>query len=118
MSEMPEPITSHPLWLQSLLQGPTALAADARCIETHISWVVLAGARVFKFKKPLSLGFLDFGTLAQRRAGSEQELRINRRTAPQLYEAVVALLGPAQAPRPASSTPATGERPTRRSARS
>ncbi|WP_051603093.1 AAA family ATPase [Simplicispira psychrophila] len=96
---MSDPITSYPLWLQSLLRGPTALAADARCIETHISWVVLAGERVFKFKKPLSLGFLDFGTLALRRHACEEELRINRRTAPQLYEAVVALVGPAQAPR-------------------
>jgi aminoglycoside phosphotransferase family enzyme/predicted kinase len=94
-----ESIASYPLWLQSLLQGPAALAADARCIETHISWVVLAGERVFKFKKPLSLGFLDFGTLAQRRHACEEELRINRRTAPQLYEVVVALLGPAQSPR-------------------
>lgn len=99
MLEIPETMAAYPLWLQSLLRGPTALASDARCIETHISWVVLAGAQVFKFKKPLSLGFLDFGTLAQRRAACEQELRINRRTAPQLYEDVVALLGPAQAPR-------------------
>ena len=96
---MSESIASYPLWLQSLLQGPAALAADARCVETHISWVVLAGARVLKFKKPLSLGFLDFGTLALRRHACEEELRINRRTAPQLYEAVVALLGPAQTPR-------------------
>lgn len=96
---MSESIAAYPRWLQSLLQGPAALAADARCVETHISWVVLAGERVLKFKKPLSLGFLDFGTLAQRRAACEEELRINRRTAPQLYEAVVALLGPEQAPR-------------------
>ena len=96
---MSESTASRPLWLSSLLQSPAALASDARCIETHISWVVLAGAQVFKFKKPLSLGFLDFGTLAQRREACVQELRINRRTAPALYEAVVALLGPAQAPR-------------------
>ena len=96
---MSESLASYPLWLQSLLQGPTALAADARCVETHISWVVLAGERVFKFKKPLSLGFLDFGTLALRRHACEEELRINRRTAPQLYEAVIALIAPAESPR-------------------
>ena len=96
---MSEPTAPRPLWLSPLLQGPGALAVDARCIETHISWVVLAGQQVFKFKKPLSLGFLDFGTLAQRREACVQELRINRRTAPQLYEAVVALVGPAQVPR-------------------
>ena len=96
---MSEPLNAYPLWLQSLLQGPHALALDARCVETHISWVVLAGQQVFKFKKPLSLGFLDFGTLAQRRHACEEELRINRRTAPQLYQAVVALIAPAQSPR-------------------
>ena len=96
---MSESLNSYPVWLQALLQGPNALAADARCVETHISWVVLAGERVFKFKKPLSLGFLDFGTLALRRHACEEELRINRRTAPQLYEAVIALLAPADAPR-------------------
>ena len=96
---MSEPLNAYPLWLQSLLQGPHALALDARAVETHISWVVLAGERVFKFKKPLSLGFLDFGTLALRRHACEEELRINRRTAPQLYEAVVALIAPAHAPR-------------------
>ena len=96
---MSESLNAYPVWLQSLLQGPNALAADARCVETHISWVVLAGERVFKFKKPLSLGFLDFGTLALRRHACEEELRINRRTAPQLYEAVIALLAPADAPR-------------------
>ncbi len=96
---MSESTAPRPLWLSSLLQGPAALASDARCIETHISWVVLAGAQVLKFKKPLTLEFLDFGTLAQRREACVQELRINRRTAPDLYQAVVALLGTAQAPR-------------------
>ncbi|NMM79055.1 bifunctional aminoglycoside phosphotransferase/ATP-binding protein [Acidovorax sp. SRB_24] len=91
---MPDPHLPRPPWLQSLLQGP-----DATCIETHVSWVLLAGAQAVKFKKPLKLDFLDFSTLAQRRAACVEELRINRRTAPQLYQAVVALLGPAQAPR-------------------
>ena len=99
MTNTSESANGRPLWLQSLLHGPAALAADARCVETHISWVVLAGERAYKFKKPLSLGFLDFGTLAQRREACEQELRINRRTAPQLYEVVVALMGPEHAPR-------------------
>lgn len=90
---------SRPPWLAPLLQGPSALAPDVTCLETHISWVLLAGSRAYKFKKPLSLGFLDFSTLAQRKAACVEELRINRRTAPELYQAVVALLGPADAPR-------------------
>ena len=90
---------AQPAWLTALLRGPSALAPDATCLETHISWVLLAGPLAFKFKKPLNLGFLDFSTLAQRKAACVEELRINQRTAPALYQAVVALLGPAEAPR-------------------
>ena len=94
-----QPLPVRPPWLCALLQGPCALAPDATCLETHISWVLLAGPQAVKFKKPLNLGFLDFGMLAQRRAACEEELRINQRTAPALYQAVVALVGPATAPR-------------------
>lgn len=76
------------------LMNPTAFphpAAHVECIETHISWVFLAGDYAYKIKKPVDLGFLDFSTLARRRAACEEELRINRRTAPMLYEAVVGI---------------------------
>jgi uncharacterized protein len=68
-------------------------------IETHISVVVLAGAFAYKLKKPVDFGFLDFRTLAARRQFCEEEVRINRRTAPQLYLDVVALRGTPDAPR-------------------
>jgi len=68
-------------------------------IETHISSVVLAGPYALKLKKPLRLEFLDFSTAALRRHSCDEELRINRRTAPQLYLRVVALTGSAQQPR-------------------
>lgn len=68
-------------------------------IETHISWVLLAGSRAWKLKKPLDLGFLDFSTVERRRAACEAELRLNRRTVPELYEAVVPVWFDAQAPR-------------------
>ena len=58
-------------------------------IETHISWVFLAGDYAYKIKKPVSLGFLDFSTLEKRRFYCEEELRLNRRTAPGLYLDVV-----------------------------
>ena len=58
-------------------------------IETHISWVLLAGEHAWKLKKPLDLGFLDFSTVERRREACEAELRLNRRTVPELYEAVV-----------------------------
>ncbi|MDN5505512.1 MAG: AAA family ATPase [Comamonas sp.] len=86
----------QPAWLAALLHNPAALGDDVQCLQTHISWVLLAGSRAYKFKKPLSLGFLDFRTLDQRRAACLEELRINRRTAPSIYETVVAVLGPVQ----------------------
>ena len=65
-------------------------------IETHISWVFLAGEYAWKLKKPLDLGFLDFSTLERRRAACEDELRLNRRTLPAVYEAVVPVWRTAQ----------------------
>jgi len=55
------------------------------CIETHISRVLLRGARAYKLKKPLRLPFLDFSTPERRRWFGLEELRLNRRTAPDLY---------------------------------
>lgn len=53
--------------------------------ETHISWVFLTPDRAYKLKKPLVLPFLDYGTPARRREMSAQEIRLNRRLAPELY---------------------------------
>jgi len=58
-------------------------------VETHISWVILTGDYAYKVKKPVKLGFLDFSSLQQRRYFCEEELRINRRTAPELYLDIV-----------------------------
>ncbi|ADJ29490.1 AAA family ATPase [Nitrosococcus watsonii] len=62
-------------------------------IETHISWVVLTGPYAYKIKKPLNLGFLDFSTLDKRRHYCDEELRINRRLAPEIYLEVVPITG-------------------------
>ncbi len=70
----------------------------ARIMETHISWVLLAGSHAWKIKKPVDLGFLDFSTLARRRFFCEEELRLNRRLAPDLYLDVVAISGSPEAP--------------------
>jgi len=64
-----------------------------RVIETHISWVLLAGEFAFKLKKPVTLPFLDYGTVEKRRACCHEELRLNRRFAPDLYLDVVDLAG-------------------------
>ena len=58
-------------------------------IETHISWVILTGEYAYKVKKPVTLGFLDFSSLEQRRFFCEEEIRVNRRTAPDLYIDIV-----------------------------
>ena len=84
--------------LRALQQCPQAFGHPVEgvdWIETHISWLLLAGECVYKFKKPLKLDFLDFSTPALRRAACAEELRINRRTAPGLYRDVVALVGEA-----------------------
>jgi aminoglycoside phosphotransferase family enzyme/predicted kinase len=68
-------------------------AARVEVVETHISWVLLAGDYAYKIKKPVVLPFLDYGSLDKRRAACAAELRLNRRHAPDLYLAVVDLDG-------------------------
>jgi aminoglycoside phosphotransferase family enzyme/predicted kinase len=60
--------------------------------ETHISRVMLTGDRAYKIKKPVTFPFLDYGSLDRRRAFCEEEVRLNRRFAPDLYLGVVSLL--------------------------
>ena len=62
-------------------------------IETHISWVFLAGDSVYKVKKPVDLGFLDFTTLDKRRFFCEEEVRLNQRLTHDVYLGVVELRG-------------------------
>ncbi|HEY5332787.1 MAG TPA: hypothetical protein VIJ21_04510, partial [Solirubrobacterales bacterium] len=60
--------------------------------ETHISWVFRAGPLAYKLKKPLVLPFLDYGNAARRAEMCEEEVRLNRRLAPQIYRRVVAIV--------------------------
>jgi len=53
--------------------------------ETHIGVVFLVGERVYKLKKPVSLGFLDFSTPDRRLAACRREVELNRRLAPDVY---------------------------------
>ncbi|MGC5887478.1 AAA family ATPase [Ralstonia pseudosolanacearum] len=73
-------------------------ASNLRMIETHLSWVFLAGAFAYKVRKPVSLDFVDFSSPASRQADCDEELRLNRRLAPDLYLGVV----------PISRDPVTG----------
>jgi aminoglycoside phosphotransferase family enzyme len=65
--------------------------APVESIETHMSWVFLAGDRVLKLKKPVRHEFLDFSTLQLRAFYCREELRLNSRLAPGVYLDVLAL---------------------------
>lgn len=68
-------------------------ADTVECIETHASWVILAGDYAYKIKKPLDLGFLDYSTPERRRVMCAEEVRLNGRTAPEIYQEVVGVYG-------------------------
>lgn len=57
--------------------------------QTHISVVFLTDGFVYKIKKPVDLGFLDFSTLEKRRHYCHEEVRLNRRLAASVYVDVV-----------------------------
>ncbi len=63
-------------------------AEGVRLLQTHVSWLFFTGCHVYKVKKPVDLGFLDFTTLDARRHFCEEELRLNRRVSPDVYLAV------------------------------
>jgi aminoglycoside phosphotransferase family enzyme len=58
-------------------------------IETHISLLFLTGNHVYKVKKPVDFGFLDFTSLEKRKLLCEQEVKLNRRLSPDIYLGVV-----------------------------
>ncbi|MGO9946409.1 MAG: AAA family ATPase [Steroidobacteraceae bacterium] len=59
--------------------------------ETNISWIVLTGSYAYKIMKSVNLGFIDTSTLSNRQHLCDEELRLNRRLAPDLYVDVVAI---------------------------
>ena len=62
--------------------------ASVELVQTHISFVLLAGDAVYKLKKPVRFSFLDFSTLERRRHFCHEEVRLNRRLAPGVYRGV------------------------------
>jgi aminoglycoside phosphotransferase family enzyme/predicted kinase len=77
--------------------GPSV--EKVRLAETHISWVFLTGRYAYKVKKPVKLPFLDFSSLKARKRFCDEELRVNRRLAPELYLGVVPIGGTPESPR-------------------
>ena len=74
-------------------------AAGVALIETHASWLLLAGDFAYKIKKAIILPFLDYGTLARRESFCRAELALNRRFAPTLYLDVLPIGGTPAQPR-------------------
>lgn len=69
----------------------TLLGAGDEAIETHFAWVFLAGPRALKLRKPVRRDSMDYSTIAARRHDSEEEVRLNRRLAPDVYHGTLAL---------------------------
>jgi aminoglycoside phosphotransferase family enzyme/predicted kinase len=74
-------------------------AKKIQLIETHISWVLLAGRFAYKIKKALNLGFLNTLSQAARKHDCNEELRLNHRLAPRLYLEVIAIGGSYEKPK-------------------
>lgn len=84
--------------LLDALRIPAFYGADGpvEVRETHASLVFLVGSDVYKLKKPVSFGFLDYSTLARRKLMCHREVELNRRLAPGVYLGVVPVVrGPA-----------------------
>jgi len=81
----------YPKYIQALLQPESyPYSVDTvTLVQTHISFVLLAGDFVYKFKKPVNFGFLDFSTLEKRKYCCRQELLLNRRLSPEIYLGLV-----------------------------
>ena len=87
---------SPPSTLLQSLQNPALYnhpVHEFQLIETHISWVLLTGSFAYKIKKPVDLGFVDFSSLERRQHFCAEELRLNRRLAPDMYAEVIAISG-------------------------
>lgn len=70
----------------AFLSSPSTFGGvPVECVETHASYVFLAGSRAYKLKRAVRYDYLDFSTVDKRRAMSAAELRLNQRAAPAIY---------------------------------
>lgn len=87
MSVLP-PTVEALLKPQAYSHGPQKI----ELVQTQMSFVFLAGEYVYKIKKPVNLGYLDYTTLEKRHYFCQQELELNRRLCPDAYLAVVPIV--------------------------
>lgn len=79
----------------AFLRQPSSYADSVyrvEAIETHMSWVFLTDGHAYKLKKPVHYDLLDFSTIEARHFFCEEEVRLNRRLAPDVYLGVVPLV--------------------------
>ncbi len=92
-----EPSAGEPEWSAlasaAAYPGDPSAASGVEWIQTHISHVFRTGERVYKFRKPVDLGFVRFATRAERNADCLREVALNRRLAPDVYLGVAPLRG-------------------------
>lgn len=74
--------------IEFLAAAATHGGEPVKRIDTHSAVVFLAGTRAWKLKRAVRYDYLDFSTIEMRRIASEGEVRLNRRTAPNLYRGV------------------------------
>ncbi|MGD1866049.1 MAG: hypothetical protein ACFB0D_15985 [Phormidesmis sp.] len=85
-----------PTLVQQMLQPefyPHAVNEPIGFMQTHVSYVMLTGDYVYKLKKPVNFGFLDYSTLEKRKHFCEEEIRLNQTGAGALYVGVVPITG-------------------------
>jgi uncharacterized protein len=85
---------SLPPVVQAMLRPefyPHPVQGEVELLQTHVSYVFLTGDYVYKVKKPVNYGFLDFSTLEKRQHFCHEELRLNKRGAADLYLEVVSI---------------------------
>lgn len=88
------PHAAIPPLIRDMMEGgfyPHPVKEPIELIQTHISYVLLTGDYVYKLKKPVDFGFLDFSTLEARQHFCEEELRLNQPNAPEIYLEVLAI---------------------------
>src|ERR1700736_4471920 len=86
---MAQPADDQEPALRLLADPATFGGAEVRRIDTHAASLFLAGDRALKVKRAVRFPFLDYSTLAKRKAACAAEIEVNRPFAPQLYRGVV-----------------------------
>lgn len=101
-----------PAVIQAMLKPefyPHPVKEPIQLVQTHISYVLLTGDFVYKLKKPVNFGFLDFSTLEKRQHFAQEEVRLNQRGAAKLYLDVVPVAQSGEAFHLGSEASETGE---------